>query len=229
VTHERSIASTFRTKSGLDLSRFCPPAPPRLEDWLAEVIPPGAPSIDIGGRVPCFGEPLFVPVDQFEIAEPGGGSDRWFWTLMSDMEAAFKRDIDDPHGTNPALLVGLVALGGPDRLTGGYLYPRRMAALAGGHGALIEFVSVPVRPFPLAVLDAPAVLARARLLGAGVVAEGAAASGPAGREPGSRPGPAPEPGRTPPRRDPVPGDARTPRSASAKRPIHDVRPRSSRQ
>lgn len=51
-------------------------------------------------------------------------------------------------------------------MTGGYLYHRRMADLAARHDARIEFVSLPQRPFPLAALDAPAVLARARRAGA---------------------------------------------------------------
>src|SRR3712207_5211234 len=64
------------------------------------------------------------------------------------------------------LTVALLTLGDPGRLTGGYLYHRRMAALAPRHAARLEFVSFPDRPFPLAVVDAPAVLRRARALGA---------------------------------------------------------------
>lgn len=64
------------------------------------------------------------------------------------------------------LVVALLTLGDPGRLTGGYLYHRRIAALAARHDARIEFVSFPERPFPLATLDAPAVLARARRAGA---------------------------------------------------------------
>lgn len=55
----------------------------------------------------------------------------------------------------------LITLGDPARLTGGYLYHRRLAELAPAQGARIEFVSFPERPFPLALLDAPAVLERA--------------------------------------------------------------------
>jgi len=59
------------------------------------------------------------------------------------------------------LNVALITLGDPDTLTGGYLYHRRMAALAPRFGVQVEFVSFPERPFPLAVLDARAVLSRA--------------------------------------------------------------------
>ncbi|MGZ4533787.1 MAG: hypothetical protein ACXVXP_15755, partial [Mycobacteriaceae bacterium] len=51
-----------------------------------------------------------------------------------------------------ALRVALITLGDPGRLTGGYLYHRRMAALAPEFGAAVEFVSVPQRAFPLPAL-----------------------------------------------------------------------------
>jgi hypothetical protein len=57
------------------------------------------------------------------------------------------------------LAVSLVTLGSPEQLTGGYLYHRRMAELAPGHGARLDLVSVPALPFPL-----PAALA-GRVLG----------------------------------------------------------------
>jgi glycosyltransferase involved in cell wall biosynthesis len=61
----------------------------------------------------------------------------------------------------PPLTVGLITLGDPYRLTGGYLYHRRMADLAPRFDASIEFVSFPERPFPVAVADARSILARA--------------------------------------------------------------------
>ena len=64
------------------------------------------------------------------------------------------------------LVVALLTLGDPGRLTGGYLYHRRIADLAPRFDARVEFVSFPERPFPLAAGDAPAVLRRARSLGA---------------------------------------------------------------
>jgi glycosyltransferase involved in cell wall biosynthesis len=74
------------------------------------------------------------------------------------------RDVDDPH-----LVLCLVTLGDPERLTGGYLYHLRMAAAAARHRARIVFVSFPERPFPLAAGAAPRVLDRARRLGADAI------------------------------------------------------------
>lgn len=51
-------------------------------------------------------------------------------------------------------------------MTGGYLYHQRLARLAHRHGARIEFISVPKRPFPLALLDAPNLMRRAGQLDA---------------------------------------------------------------
>jgi len=63
----------------------------------------------------------------------------------------------------------LLTLGDPGRLTGGYLYHRRMAEAAPRYDARLDFVSFPERPFPLAALAAPAVLRRAGRLGARVL------------------------------------------------------------
>jgi glycosyltransferase involved in cell wall biosynthesis len=64
------------------------------------------------------------------------------------------------------LTLALLTLGDPGRLTGGYLYHRRLAEVAPQSQARIAFVSFPERPFPLAALDAPRVLGRACRLGA---------------------------------------------------------------
>jgi glycosyltransferase involved in cell wall biosynthesis len=70
--------------------------------------------------------------------------------------------------------VALVTLGDPGRLTGGYLYHRRMADRAPQHDARVEFVSLPDRglarfklgltrfklPFPLPALAVPRLLSR---------------------------------------------------------------------
>jgi glycosyltransferase involved in cell wall biosynthesis len=69
----------------------------------------------------------------------------------------------------PVLVVSLVTLGDPGRLTGGYLYHRRMAELAAGQDAELRFVSVPRRPFPLPALDGAGVLRRATAGGAEVL------------------------------------------------------------
>ncbi len=59
------------------------------------------------------------------------------------------------------LAVALVTLGDPGRLSGGYLYHRRMAELAPANHARVRFVSLPDRPFPLPALAGPAVLRQA--------------------------------------------------------------------
>ncbi len=58
------------------------------------------------------------------------------------------------------LAIALLTLGDPSTLTGGYLFHQRLAEMAPAHDACIDFVSLPHRPFPLAILDAPAVLRR---------------------------------------------------------------------
>jgi len=63
-------------------------------------------------------------------------------------------------------VIGLLTLGDPGALTGGYLYHQRLAELAPAHNARIAFVSFPHRPFPLAAFDARAVLGHAQALGA---------------------------------------------------------------
>lgn len=62
-----------------------------------------------------------------------------------------------------------MTVGDPDRLTGGFLYQRRIAALAPAHGARVVVVCFPERRFPLAALDAPRMLRQARAMGARVV------------------------------------------------------------
>lgn len=63
-------------------------------------------------------------------------------------------------------MVALATLGDPGRLTGGYLYHRRLAEAAPRHGARIVFASFSDRPFPLAALEAPRVVRAARQRGA---------------------------------------------------------------
>ena len=67
------------------------------------------------------------------------------------------------------LLAALVTLGDPNRLTGGYLYHRRLAELAPREHMRLVFVSFPERPFPLGVLDGPRILAEVQALGADVL------------------------------------------------------------
>jgi glycosyltransferase involved in cell wall biosynthesis len=67
------------------------------------------------------------------------------------------------------LHVALLTLGDPGRLTGGYLYHRRMAEAATRHDARLAFVSCPDGPFPLPALAGAAVLRRASRTGAEVL------------------------------------------------------------
>jgi hypothetical protein len=64
--------------------------------------------------------------------------------------------VDDTH----VLSVTLVTLGNPHTLTGGYLYHRRMAALAPDNEVRVDFVSVPDVVFPLSAAAGLAVLRR---------------------------------------------------------------------
>jgi glycosyltransferase involved in cell wall biosynthesis len=66
-----------------------------------------------------------------------------------------RSDMDDPH-----LVLPLVTLGDPRRLSGGYLYHLRMAEAAHAYSAQIPFFSFPEWPFPLAALRGAAVLRR---------------------------------------------------------------------
>lgn len=56
------------------------------------------------------------------------------------------------------LSISLITLGDPGRLTGGYLYHRRMAEAAPLHDAEVKFASFPERPFPLPAAATPSVL-----------------------------------------------------------------------
>ena len=60
------------------------------------------------------------------------------------------------------LTIALLTLGDPGRLTGGYLYHRRMADVAERHDAQVLFGSFPDRLFPLPALRASTVVRAAR-------------------------------------------------------------------
>jgi len=72
--------------------------------------------------------------------------------------------VDDAH-----LVLPLLTLGDPQRLTGGYLYHLRMAEAAPRHGARVVFRSFPDRPFPLPALTAPRLVRHVERLGADAV------------------------------------------------------------
>jgi glycosyltransferase involved in cell wall biosynthesis len=60
------------------------------------------------------------------------------------------------------LVAVLVTVGDPGTLSGGYLFHRRLAELAEAADARLSFVSLPERPFPLAIFDVPRVLQAAQ-------------------------------------------------------------------
>jgi glycosyltransferase involved in cell wall biosynthesis len=93
------------------------------------------------------------------------------------------------HDTH--LVLCLVTVGDPERLTGGYLYHLRMAEAAPAHGARIEFVSFPDRAFPLAALAAPRVFERVGALRPQAVLLDSIAAAFAGPWLAARPPPAP--------------------------------------
>jgi glycosyltransferase involved in cell wall biosynthesis len=78
-----------------------------------------------------------------------------------DARRAKKRRSDVNH---PHLVLPLITLGDPHRLSGGYLYHLRMAEAAPAHKARIAFVSFPEWPFPLAAVRGAAVLRRSEEL-----------------------------------------------------------------
>jgi glycosyltransferase involved in cell wall biosynthesis len=67
------------------------------------------------------------------------------------------------------LTISLITLGNPRRLTGGYLYHRRMSELAPRFDARLDFVSVPDLPFPLPLAPVPAILRRVQRSGSDVI------------------------------------------------------------
>lgn len=94
-------------------------------------------------------------------------------TKGRSLPAGYHRRLPISEATSsspPGILrIALVTLGDPSRLTGGYLYHRRLAELAPRHGARIDFVSFPGWPFPLPRLAARRVGRRVTALAADVV------------------------------------------------------------
>jgi glycosyltransferase involved in cell wall biosynthesis len=89
--------------------------------------------------------------------------ERIAFTAPEDASRAEERRSDVNH---PHLVLPLITLGDPGRLSGGYLYHLRMADAAPSHAARILFLSLPDWPFPLAALHGAAVLRRSEKLGA---------------------------------------------------------------
>jgi glycosyltransferase involved in cell wall biosynthesis len=70
---------------------------------------------------------------------------------------------------HPQLVLPLITLGDPRRVSGGYLYHQRMSDAAPAHDARIIFLSFPEWSFPLAAIRGAAVLRRSEELRAGAV------------------------------------------------------------
>jgi glycosyltransferase involved in cell wall biosynthesis len=87
-------------------------------------------------------------------------------TASEDARRPEERRSDMNHSH---LVLPLITLGDPRRLSGGYLYHLRMSDAAPAHGARIIFLSFPEWSFPLAALRGAAVLRRAEELRASAV------------------------------------------------------------
>jgi glycosyltransferase involved in cell wall biosynthesis len=100
------------------------------------------------------------------VRERTGELERIALTAPEDARRAEERRSDMNHSH---LVLPLITLGDPRRLSGGYLYHLRMSDAAPAHDARIVFLSFPERTFPLAALRGAAVLRRCEELGASAV------------------------------------------------------------
>jgi glycosyltransferase involved in cell wall biosynthesis len=87
-------------------------------------------------------------------------------TASEDARRPEERRSDMNHSH---LVLPLITLGDPHRLSGGYLYHLRMSDAAPAHGARIIFLSFPAWSFPLAAFRGASVLRRAEELRASAV------------------------------------------------------------
>jgi glycosyltransferase involved in cell wall biosynthesis len=125
------------------------------------------PETEAAGVAPSAGRP--AERDELAIdmpAERTGELEGIALTAPEEARRAEERrsDVDHPH-----LVLPLITLGDPGRLSGGYLYHLRMADAAPAHAARIPFVSLPEWPFPFAALRGAAALRRSEKLGANAV------------------------------------------------------------
>ncbi|HEY8477514.1 MAG TPA: glycosyltransferase family 4 protein [Chloroflexota bacterium] len=86
------------------------------------------------------------------------------------------------------LTLALLTLGDPDRVSGGYLYHRRVAEAAPRHGFRIVFLSLPSWPFPLPALGLGRLWRDVRRLRPGAVLVDSIVAGYVGLLPRSTPG-----------------------------------------
>jgi glycosyltransferase involved in cell wall biosynthesis len=121
-----------------------------------------AAGVDVSARSPAEGDEFAIDMARQRTAE----LERIALTAPVDARRAEERRCDMDHAH---LILPLITLGDPRRLSGGYLYHLRMADAAPAHAARILFLSFPERPFPLPVLRGAAVLRRSKELGASAV------------------------------------------------------------
>jgi glycosyltransferase involved in cell wall biosynthesis len=125
----------------------------RVKDPDAE-----AAGVGPGARRPAERDELAIDMPGERTAE----LERIALTAPEDAGRAEERRSDVNH---PHLVLPLITLGDPGRLSGGYLYHLRMAEAAPAHSARVPFLSFPEWPFPLPALRGPAVLRGLRTLG----------------------------------------------------------------
>jgi glycosyltransferase involved in cell wall biosynthesis len=128
----------------------------------AEGADPQATGIAPNARLPIEADELAI-----DVARERTGKLEWIpLTAPEDARGAEERwcDVDHPH-----LVLPLITLGDPRRLSGGYLYHLRMAEAAPAHKARVCFLSFPEWPFPLAALRGAVMLRQAEGLGASAV------------------------------------------------------------
>jgi glycosyltransferase involved in cell wall biosynthesis len=100
------------------------------------------------------------------VRERASELERIALTAPEDARRAEERRSDMDHSH---LVLPLITLGDPGRLSGGYLYHLRMSEAAPAHQARIIFLSFPEWPFPLAALRGAALLRRSEELRASAV------------------------------------------------------------
>jgi glycosyltransferase involved in cell wall biosynthesis len=123
---------------------------------------PQAAGIAPGARLAPEADELAIDLAR----ESAGELERVTLTAPEDARRAEERwrDVNHSH-----LVLPLITLGDPRRLSGGYLYHLRMAEAAAAHEARIHFLSFPEWPFPLAALQGPALLRRTEELQASAI------------------------------------------------------------
>jgi glycosyltransferase involved in cell wall biosynthesis len=107
----------------------------------------------------CLAEADKLAIDM--VRERTSELERIALTAPEDAGRAEERRSDMNHSH---LVLPLITLGDPRRLSGGYLYHLRMSDAAPTHEAQILFLSFPEWPFPLAALRGAAVIRRSEEL-----------------------------------------------------------------